>query len=155
MSSAFKNLPKSVARELARHVSKKPLKDPKLVLQELQAAREANNRRIFKGVLVFTGLAASIPVVSWIWLGGLVHQDDPLTQSQVRRGAFLNTGSRDVGRDPDWDVQTGEYTKKDEIGYSDDVNDLSGEFLAMNKEEYAKHKQQIEGFAKGRIRKTQ
>jgi hypothetical protein len=32
-----------------------------------------------------------------------------LTGSQVMRGAFLNTGSKDVGPDPDWDMKTHTY----------------------------------------------
>ena len=33
----------------------------------------------------------------------LTTQDKPLTGSQIMRGAYLNTGSRDAGADPDWD----------------------------------------------------
>ncbi|RYG49073.1 hypothetical protein EON67_07005 [archaeon] len=39
----------------------------------------------------------------------LTLSDKPLTGSQIMRGAYMNTGSKDVGRDPDWDAATGRY----------------------------------------------
>ena len=36
-------------------------------------------------------------------------QKDPLNSSQIRRGAYLNSGSRDAGAGPDWDLSTGTY----------------------------------------------
>ena len=36
----------------------------------------------------------------------LVSSDKALTGSQVQRGPFLNSGSKDAGRDPDWNLQT-------------------------------------------------
>ena len=36
----------------------------------------------------------------------LVSSDNALTGSQVQRGPFLNSGSKDAGRDPDWNLQT-------------------------------------------------
>ena len=38
--------------------------------------------------------------------------DKPLTTGQVRRGVYLNTGSKDAGPDPDWDHKTGLYKNK-------------------------------------------
>ena len=35
----------------------------------------------------------------------LLRSKEPLTGSQVIRGAYLNTGSRDAGPDPDWDLE--------------------------------------------------
>lgn len=35
----------------------------------------------------------------------------PLTSSQIRRGAFNNSGSKDVGKDPMWDFSTGTRIK--------------------------------------------
>ena len=35
--------------------------------------------------------------------GSLTAKEGELTGSQVQRGQFMNSGSRDVGRDPDWD----------------------------------------------------
>lgn len=33
----------------------------------------------------------------------LYNTDDPLTGPQNQRGPYLNSGSKDAGRDPDWD----------------------------------------------------
>eukprot|EP00621_Florenciella_sp_RCC1693_P014494 CAMPEP_0182528398 /NCGR_PEP_ID=MMETSP1323-20130603/4488_1 /TAXON_ID=236787 /ORGANISM="Florenciella parvula, Strain RCC1693" /LENGTH=100 /DNA_ID=CAMNT_0024737511 /DNA_START=1 /DNA_END=303 /DNA_ORIENTATION=+ len=42
----------------------------------------------------------------------MIDSEQPLTGSQVQRGPFLNTGSKDVGRDPEWDLKQGRYTGK-------------------------------------------
>jgi hypothetical protein len=39
----------------------------------------------------------------------LTNSDQPLTGSQIQRGAYMNTGSRDAGRDPDWDPKTRQW----------------------------------------------
>ncbi|KAF1789509.1 hypothetical protein GQ600_22510 [Phytophthora cactorum] len=39
----------------------------------------------------------------------LTAQEKPLNASQIRRGAYANSGSRDAGADPDWDLSTGTY----------------------------------------------
>lgn len=36
-----------------------------------------------------------------------------LNATQVRRGPYLNTGSRDVGADPDWDAASHTYHGRD------------------------------------------
>ena len=41
--------------------------------------------------------------------GGLQQRDDSLSGSQIQRGQYLNTGSTDIGRDPDWDFQNNEW----------------------------------------------
>jgi hypothetical protein len=65
------------------------------------------------GVFGFLGFAMSIPAISMWWVGSLNDKEDPLSAAAVRRGAFLNSGSRDAGIDPKWDFKTGTY-KKDE-----------------------------------------
>jgi hypothetical protein len=35
-----------------------------------------------------------------------------LTGSQIMRGAYINTGSKDVGADPDYDHRTGTWKGK-------------------------------------------
>ena len=42
----------------------------------------------------------------------LVESDRGLTPAEVRRGAYLNTGSRDAGKDPDWDMKSNLYKGK-------------------------------------------
>lgn len=45
----------------------------------------------------------------------LYDSEEGLTGSQIQRGAFMNSGSKDVGRDHDWDKETrqwkGRYNK--------------------------------------------
>ena len=36
----------------------------------------------------------------------MVAKDEALTGSQVQRGPFMNSGSKDAGRDPDWNLET-------------------------------------------------
>ena len=50
-----------------------------------------------------------IPYIATQWIGNLNEKDDALTAAQIRRGAFLNSGSKDAGKDPNWDFKTGTY----------------------------------------------
>jgi len=50
-----------------------------------------------------------------------------LTQAQIRRGAFNNSGSRDAGKDPNWDFRKG--VRKTDEAYTglftgDNPNDI-------------------------------
>ncbi|KAL3656356.1 hypothetical protein V7S43_018800 [Phytophthora oleae] len=52
----------------------------------------------------------SIPFIAHYTKGAnLTAQEKPLNASQIRRGAYANSGSRDAGADPDWDLSTGTY----------------------------------------------
>lgn len=42
----------------------------------------------------------------------LYDSEEGLTGSQIQRGAFMNSGSKDVGRDRDWNKDTREWTGK-------------------------------------------
>lgn len=42
----------------------------------------------------------------------LYDSEEGLTGSQIQRGAFMNSGSKDVGRDHDWNKDTREWTGK-------------------------------------------
>lgn len=56
------------------------------------------------GVLTLAGAMGALPL--WIknrMSGSLTTADRELTGSQIQRGQFMNSGSRDAGRDPDWD----------------------------------------------------
>lgn len=48
----------------------------------------------------------------------LYDSEEGLTGSQIQRGAFMNSGSKDVGRDPEWDRATrkwmGKHNKPDD-----------------------------------------
>ncbi|KAI9908387.1 hypothetical protein PsorP6_004681 [Peronosclerospora sorghi] len=65
-------------------------------------------------VLGFTLIVAagffSIPFVAhYTKKSNLTLKKEALNASQTRRGAYANSGSRDVGADPDWDLSTGNY----------------------------------------------
>jgi hypothetical protein len=81
--------------------------------QQQQQQTSSKTTTTLLGVVGFLGFAMSIPAISMWWVGSLVDRDDPLSAAAVRRGAFLNSGSRDAGLDPKWDLKTGTY-KKDE-----------------------------------------
>jgi hypothetical protein len=92
-----------------------------------------------------------LPVVLYYWVGGLTDKDQPLTAPQVRRGAFVNSGTRDVGRDPDYDFATGTHPLQQHHG-ANELNktaSLPGEFLAMPAQDLAKHEEKLQAFARG------
>ncbi|TMW60404.1 hypothetical protein Poli38472_000446 [Pythium oligandrum] len=74
------------------------------------------------GVAAFATLVGagffSIPFLAHFLKGeNLNSREKPLNATQIRRGVYLNTGSRDVGVDKDWDFST--YTWQGRRG--DDV----------------------------------
>jgi len=100
--------------------------------------------------------AASFPLLATWWIK-LNEKETPLTAAQNRRGAFNNSGSRDVGRDPNWDFEKGQYKK--DAGYFAIFQEeatgrkrMPGEFLAMPPDAMRRHQQKIEDFAHGRAR---
>jgi hypothetical protein len=100
---AFRKLPPDVARELLRHV--KPLKSK--VQPEVENKKGANT--ILLACVGFVGFAASLPYIATQWVNNLSDRDEALTPAQVRRGAFSNSGSRDAGKDPNWNWSEGRY----------------------------------------------
>ena len=103
-------IPPHVARELARHLVKKTSSS---TVGASTTNPPQQQKRVLFGTLAFLGAAFSIPFVAMQWVGRLTDKEEGLTPAQVRRGAFNNSGSRDVGRDNKWDFQKGVY-KKDE-----------------------------------------
>jgi hypothetical protein len=75
------------------------------------------------GCVALTSLAATFPYLSAKWTGNLNERDEALTAAQVRRGAFLNSGTRDVGKDPRWDFRTGTYKRDEEFSEMMKQND--------------------------------
>ena len=67
------------------------------------------------GLVGFTGFMCAVPMLlhqrhKRLTNGvPLVGSERPLTAAENRRGAYLNTGSRDVGPDPDWNWRNGTY----------------------------------------------
>ncbi|KAJ8600673.1 hypothetical protein CTAYLR_007443 [Chrysophaeum taylorii] len=60
-------------------------------------------------VVGFAGVMGALPFVIAKRATPLVNKEGPLTGSQVQRGQFMNSGSKDVGPDPDWDRDTMTY----------------------------------------------
>lgn len=118
---SLSKLPPEVARELRRHVSPRPLSQQRAKAAAAAAAnqqndnqgRSNNTRWVLAGCVAFTGAAFSIPFFAQKWIGNLNSREDPLTPAQIRRGAFLNSGSKDMGKDPQWDFVRGQYKKDD------------------------------------------
>ena len=42
----------------------------------------------------------------------MYEKDGALTPGQIRRGTYVNAGSKDVGADPDWDHRNNLYKGK-------------------------------------------
>jgi len=101
-----RKIPQHVARELKRHVQKPNTNN-----------NNNNNKKTyaFLGCITFTAMAAALPYYCTKWIGNLNARDDPLTAAQTRRGAFNNSGTRDVGKDPKWNFQTGTYERDEEF----------------------------------------
>ena len=154
-SSVFRKLPPEVARELRRHVSPRPL--PKAVQKPTGMQEEQKKRLqwVLAGCVALTATAASFPLISTWWISNLNAKEESLTAAQVRRGAFNNSGTKDVGRDPNWDFAKGEYKK--DAGYFAIFNEeqkkkLPGEFHAVHPDKIKDHEKNIEAFAKGQRR---
>jgi hypothetical protein len=110
---ASHKIPEHVARELKRHVAK-------------SSNSKKDNKSTFNvliGCVALTSLAATFPYLSAKWTGNLNERDEALTAAQVRRGAFLNSGTRDVGKDPRWDFRTGTYKRDEEFSEMMKQND--------------------------------
>ena len=76
--------------------------------------------KVLAGCLALTATMAIIPYVFINWIQPLSERDAALTGSQIRRGAFNNSGSKDVGKDPYWDFKNGRRKKIGEDGVVED-----------------------------------
>jgi hypothetical protein len=155
-NNALKSLPPHVARELRRHIAPSAAAaSTRQATAQLRLAEQQRNRFVLIGCTLFTMAAGSMPLILYYWIGGLNDADRPLTAPQVRRGAFQNSGSRDVGKDPDWDFPTGTHRLRAGYGNAEgtatgDARPLPAEFLAMAPSDLKKVEDKIEAFAKGR-----
>jgi len=131
--TASKKIPSHIARELARHVNpSKPSSSftKSNVGSRINNVNESNNSsktQTFIACFAFVGVTASLPFWAMKWIGPLNEKDGALTAGQIRRGAFNNSGSRDVGKDPNWDFKTGTRKKDKEyedLFLKDDPNDV-------------------------------
>lgn len=148
MSNQIRKLPPEVWRELRRHVSPKPLKSP---LHE-QPAPPSGSKAVLYGVLALTATAASFPLVAHWWISekeSLSERDQALTAAQIRRGAFLNSGTRDMGKDPNWDFRNGQY--KQPTGYAAlPESKLPVDYMVLGADQLNKHEENMKAFATGK-----
>mmetsp|Transcript_35233 Transcript_35233/g.105294 ORF Transcript_35233/g.105294 Transcript_35233/m.105294 type:complete len:109 (-) Transcript_35233:330-656(-) len=77
--------------------------------------RQVSSLPTLAALTLFTGTMFAVPLLihrRHMRLNNqtpLATSDKPLSAAQVRRGAYLNTGSKDVGLDPDFDPKAGTY----------------------------------------------
>lgn len=118
MTGASK-IPPHIARELRRHVKPKAKASSGASAGKNTNKKPTDNGKLytFLGCTAFVGVTASFPFFGMAWIGPLSDRDEELTGAQIRRGAFNNSGSRDAGKDPNWDFKTGTRIKND--SYSD------------------------------------
>jgi hypothetical protein len=69
-------------------------------------SRRLRNAAYVVGLLALTGSFAAYPFLASRGSTNLTLRDQGLTGSQIMRGAYVNSGSHDVGLDPDWDPVT-------------------------------------------------
>lgn len=105
MAHNLKKLPPDVARELLRHV--KP--NPRLAKNSNANERSNSSTKVILGCTVFVAFAGSLPYWATQTIGNLTEKEEALSAAQVRRGAFMNSGSKDAGKDPNWDWKNGTY----------------------------------------------
>ena len=88
-------IPPHVARELKRHVVKQ---QQKTTSSSSPNSNGSSSSKVLAGVLALTGTMTVVPYLFINWIQPLTDRDEELTQSQIRRGAFNNSGSRKVLR---------------------------------------------------------
>jgi hypothetical protein len=76
---------------------------------------QPRNLPLVLGLVGFTGFMCAVPILlqrrhKRITEGvALNEKDRPLSHNEVRRGVYMNSGSRDAGPDPDWDWKNQTY----------------------------------------------
>lgn len=64
------------------------------------------------GALAFVGVMAVVPFAFTKQKASMITSERALTHSQIRRGQFMNSGSKDVGPDTNWDLKAMTYLPK-------------------------------------------
>ena len=114
-AGAKQKIPPHVAAELRRHVAAtKTQASPKG--GKTGGGKGGSEGGWSKGTTLaaccaFTAAAGSIPYLVMKHFKPLNEREEALTHAQIRRGAFMNSGSRDVGKDPMWDFKSGTRIK--------------------------------------------
>jgi hypothetical protein len=118
-------IPPHVARELRRHVAKSK---PNAASSSSSSATSNNNSadssfsrpKVVAGCVALAGTFYAVPYLFINWIQPLSERESALKGGQIRRGAFNNSGSKDVGKDPYWDFKRGRRKKVGEDGCEDD-----------------------------------
>ena len=73
----------------------------------MNLSRSARNRLLAGGLLLCGGFFLAAPLLIKRLYDGrnLTVSTSPLSGNAIMRGAYVNSGSRDVGPDPDWDFK--------------------------------------------------
>lgn len=144
MTGGASKIPPHIARELRRHVKPKIPNNSSTSTNKShfkfggfgKGDSSSSNSKLYTllGCSAFIGITASFPFFGMAWIGRLSDKDGELTGSQIRRGAFNNSGSRDAGKDPNWNFKTG--TRINDESYTDlfmkdnpDVTDHGDKFV--------------------------
>ena len=93
-------IPPHVARELRRHVGRGQKQSAPSGLGGAGPESESflRNPKVLASCLALTGGMMAVPYFFVNWIQPLGERDGELTGSQIRRGAFNNSGSKDVGK---------------------------------------------------------
>lgn len=111
-------IPPHLARELRRHVVKQSTSSS--TNNATSQSFSFSDPKVLAGCLALTATMTAVPYFFMNWIQPLTERDGELTGSQIRRGAFNNSGSRDAGKDPYWDFKRGRRKKVGEDGCTDD-----------------------------------
>jgi hypothetical protein len=77
------------------------------------------------GLVAFAGFFAFSPLlIKKHHTKNLTTSATPLGGNAIMRGAYINTGSRDVGPDPDWDWKNGMYHGKSDRNFNPSDDDV-------------------------------
>ena len=97
-------------------------------------ASSARNAALAGALVIFGCGCAALPfVLARTAPTNLYAKDAPLSGSSVSRGPFLNSGSKDVGKDPDWvgGVWRGKRNGGDSRDFSPSAGDIERARLAV------------------------
>lgn len=114
-------IPPHVARELRRHVARsKPSSSSSTSNNNNSTDSSFSRPKVVAGCVALTATFFAVPYLFINWIQPLTEREEGLTGGQIRRGAFNNSGSTDVGKDPYWDFKHGRRKKVGEDGCKDD-----------------------------------
>ena len=113
-------VPPHVAKELRRHLTKQQGPSNGGGGGGGDGSSSRGGGPALLAALALTATMTIVPYFFMNWIRPLSERDDALTGSQIRRGAFNNSGSKDVGKDPYWDHKRGRRVRVGDDGVEDD-----------------------------------